>query len=180
MGLGPTPKLLAHRHAQSPPRMLGAGPLDDFDLQRSWGFNPFRPTRQPAPLQLHPAIDNLLAPVPQHPHNDLALDQAQRLVLPVQLVPLPTTGDRPVRLHHPFFFPTQNLVPVARHGLMRIQRAGGNASKLPVQSRQILPQILIPADPVVNPRQPQFLYQRSCSTPFIRSTRPLAWGANCA
>jgi len=55
--------------------------------------------------QLHPPSRSVRTP--------LCVRQAQGLVLPVQLIPVPFTGHRPVPLHHALFFPAQDFVQVA-------------------------------------------------------------------
>src|ERR1035441_6586290 len=71
-----------------------------------------RPARQLTPLQFLPAIRQLYPSVSECPHHHFPSSQAQRLVLPVQLIPLPFTGHGPIPLHHPLFFPAQDFVQV--------------------------------------------------------------------
>src|SRR5450759_3838504 len=106
------PIIPPHAHPKPPPQMIRRR-----WLHRCWRFHPLRLGRlvhrsfgQCSPLQLLSLIHQLHPAIPQRPHNHFAPHQTQRLVLSIQLIPLPTTGHGPVALHHPLFLPAQSFV----------------------------------------------------------------------
>jgi hypothetical protein len=134
------------------------------------------PPGQFPPFQFPAPIHQLHTPIPQGPHNHLAPHQIQGLVLP----PVDTNGR-----HKP---PSSRLTTRSSSQLNTSSRLRGtarctstglaatranhrwNAGKYsPSKNRLALSRSLIPARRIS-------LTSRSCSTPFIRSTRPLACG----
>ena len=110
---------------------------------------------------------------------NLASHQTQRLVLPVQLIPLPRVRHLPVALHHPFFFPTQDFVQVPRHLPMQVHRTGWLSSKSSMERLQILPvQKPVRAGQIVDSGQAQFFDQAGPGAPRS-SVPPALWLAGC-
>ena len=88
--------------------------------------------------------------------------RAQRFVSPVQWIPLTPVLHRPVARHQRRLFPTQPLVPAARHAAVRIRRTGRCLLKLPVVFRQIGPgQRRVRSRQVADPGPPPRLGRRA-------------------
>ena len=88
---------------------------------------------QSLPFEFATPINQLHLALAQSPDHHLAAGQTQRLMLPIQLIPLAFTRHRPVALYHPLLFPTEHFVQVSGHAPMRVQRAGRHPGKTPVE-----------------------------------------------